>query len=296
MIDIVTLKKEIEENKFDKKLLIAICKDESSRFVINQYLHYYMRKNDLNIDLVDDLEGASGSLSNGLLFEDLDIKVVQVYKIKVLNYVPNYSGNLWIICEKVTDEIRKLYDDNIVKINKLEDWQIKDYVMSTCHISDDQAKILMEAYKDINKLDIEIKKLQIFKESKYDELMTQLIYDEDKPIFDLVNALVKRDKQGLSDFVKSGTRVEPFALIPLLVKNFKCVIDIQLAKNPTAESVGMSGKQFWAVQKYSCGHYNREELMYIYEFLTELDSKIKMGNLDTSFVTDYIVGKFIALM
>lgn len=291
MIDIASLKKDIEENKFDKKLLIAVCKDESARFVIEQYLHYFAHKNNLEIEVIDELSGASG-----ILFSELEPTVVQVYKTKVLSSVPIFMGHLWIICEQITEAVESRSEDSVVKINKLEDWQVKDYVTSTCHISEDQAENLMNAYKDIHKLDIEIKKLQMFKSDKYEELKDQLIYNEDKPIFDLVNALVKRDKEALAKFVDSGTRVDPFALMPILVKNFRAVIDIQLAKNPTAESVGMSGKQFWAVQRYSCGHYNREELMYIYEFLTELDSKIKMGNLDTSFVTDYIVGKFIALM
>ena len=44
MIDIVTLKSEIENNTFDKNILVLVCKDDSSKFVADQYLRYYARK------------------------------------------------------------------------------------------------------------------------------------------------------------------------------------------------------------------------------------------------------------
>ena len=150
---------------------------------------------------------------------------------------------------------------------------------------------LLLYYKDLYKLDIESSKLL---NNKFDDIRYQLLYDEESVIFDLVNALVKRDKEALKKVNLSN--VEPFGLLALLIKNFKQVIDIQLAKNATAESLGISGKQFWAIRNYSCGKYAREDLLYIYKFLTDIDLKIKTGKLDTAIMVDYIISKFIIFM
>ena len=89
--------------------------------------------------------------------------------------------------------------------------------------------------------------------------------------------------------------VEPFGLIALLINNFRNVIDVQLSRNATAESLGLSGKQFWAIKNYSCGFYNREELIEIFEFLNDIDYKIKSGELNTSILIDYIICKILTI-
>ena len=289
MIDIVTLKSEIENNTFDKNILVLVCKDDSSKFVADQYLRYYARKNDYQIELFDELNDM-----RSMFTEDSATNIYVHYNDK-LDHIPVVEGKLWIITKSISKDIEKNFED-IVKIDKLEEWQIKDYVATTTHITEAQAEELMSIYKDIVKLDIEIKKLQIFKNNEFDNLIDQLIFSEDKPIFDLVNALIKRDKEALSIFIRSNTRVDPFPFLALLLKNIRFVIDIQLAKNATAESVGINSKQFWAISKYSCGHYTREELLYLYDILTQIDYKIKSGNIDTSYVVDYIISKFLNLM
>ena len=73
------------------------------------------------------------------------------------------------------------------------------------------------------------------------------------------------------------------------------VIDIQLAKNASAESLGISGKQFWAIKNFNCNRYSREELIYIYKLLTSIDLYIKTGYMNTDIVKDYIIFKILAL-
>lgn len=294
IIDIVELKKQIEDNTFSKDLLICVCKDDSAKFIATQYLHYYARKNSSEIKLIEDPEIQVGNN----FFDDMNLKEIYVYKCEKLEIIPRVVGSkLWIICDKISKNLKNEYKSNVVEFQKLEDWQIKDYVVTTSHITDEQASVLMSTYKDIVKLDIEIQKLTIFRQNMFDELKDQLVYIEEKSIFDLVNALIQRDRVKLSEACEKGIDdIEPFALLSLLTKNLKAIISIQLAKNPTAESLGMSGKQFWAVSKFSCNHYSREELLYLFDFITQIDSKIKSGEVDTSNVVNHIISKFLGFM
>ena len=285
MIDLMNLKLEIENNTFNRDVLVLVCKDDSAKFVANQYLRYYARKNNYQIEQFDELNDMFSMFTAN----------IYVHHNEHLDHIPAVDCKLWIITEAVSKVVESNFE-NIVYIDKLSEWQIVDYVATTSHITEDQAKELIAYYKDINKLDIEIKKLQIFKGNKFDDLIDQLIISEERPIFDLVNALIKRDKKALASFIESGTEVDPFPLLAILLKNVRSVIDIQLAKNATAESLGMSSKQFWAISKYSCNHYNREELLYLYNVLTQIDSKIKAGDVDVSNVVNYIISNFLKFM
>lgn len=289
MIDIVTLKKDIEENSFDKERLICICKSDSAKFIARQYAHYYANRNELTIEIVDDFNTIP---TYGFVNSD----ILYVYKTDKLVNITTCVDRLWVICESIDKHVKDAINEDIVEFPKLEDWQIKDYIVSISHLSDKQAEELIKQYKDLIKLDIEINKLKIFSDNKFNELSDQLFFDNDSNVFDLVNGLVKRDISAVSVFLENGTEIEPFGFMALLIKNIRQVIDIQLAKNPTAESTGMSGKQFWAVSKYSCNHYSREELLYIYDILTSLDARIKSGEVDTKNVIDYIISKFMELM
>ena len=290
MIDIVALKKSIEEGVFDKRILICVCKSASAKFIVKQYAHYYANYNNLNIELIEDLNVIPS-------FGFVESDKLYVYRTDKLINLPLSHDNVWVICNSMSKEVKEALDDDmVVEIPKLEDWQIVDYVATVCQLTDAQAKRLISEYKDLEKLDIEIQKLSIFRDNKFDELVDQLFYQADAPVFDLVNGLVKRDVMAVKKFLDSGTEIEPFGFLALLKKNIKQVIDIQLAKNPSAEALNMNSKQFWAISKYSCGHYNREELLYIYDVLTSLDARIKSGDINTKNVTDYIISKFMELI
>lgn len=291
MIDIITLKKEIENNTLflnNDSFIIFKGKDTSSEFIFDQYYHIYANNNMLNIELIDKLENIYTTC--------FDVKKCnfKIFKTEKLENIPlNFEG--WIYCKSISKEINKQYEDKIVELPKLENWQILDYISSKCKISVEQASILIDSYKDLYKLDIESNKLIIFNNNMFNIIEDQLIQKDDYALFDLVNSILQRDINKLKLIYSSGLKVDIFAFMSLLIKNFKNVIDIQLAKNTTAESLGISGKQFWAIKNYNCNKYSREELIYIYDLLTSIDLKIKTGKINTHILQDYIVFKIIFL-
>ena len=70
-------------------------------------------------------------------------------------------------------------------------------------------------------------------------------------LFDLVNSLVKYDIKSLTKILQeiNNIDVDVFGLLKLLITNFRRVIDIQLSRNPSAQALGMTDKQFWAIKK-----------------------------------------------
>lgn len=286
MIDLLTFKKDLENSRLIETFYIFIGKDLSSEFLFDQYIHFYATQNHLEItDVVD----TQVSIADFFTVSD-DIKRLKVDKLEYIH--KNFKG--WIFCKSVSKEIKSEFD-NIIELPKLEKWQIIDFISTRSNIEISQAEKLMTEYTNLYKLDIESRKLSIFDVNLFEELEDQLLLKEEYQIFDLTNALLRRDKEKLKQIYGTELSVDAFAFLSILIKNFKLVIDVQLARNTTAESLGISGKQFWAIQKYNCNRYSKQELVYIYKLLTSLDLKIKTGQFDTNIMKDYIIFKIMSL-
>ena len=206
--------------------------------------------------------------------------------------------NCIILCSKVDSSTRKLYEDFIIEFPKLEQWQIQDYVYSNCDgVDTKQLDWLMSIYGyDIYRLNNEISKLTIFdkrvRQALFNELAEEQFVDgSDKTIFDFTDAILKRDWKKLYSVYQKieYCDVEPLGVVTILLKNFRNIINIQLGKNPTAESCGLSGKQFYVVKTYNCGIYNREQLVKIYRMLLNIDKYLKTGYLSNDKIIDYII-------
>ena len=113
----------------------------------------------------------------------------------------------------------------------------------------------------------------------------------DSTIFDLCEALLKKDAKKLQ-YVYSQINqmdVNPVGLISLLYQNVKNIIKIQLAKNPTPTSTDIPNNKFYAIKFNYLNKFTSKQLISIFEMLTELDKKIKLGNIDIDNIIDYII-------
>lgn len=298
MIDIKELKQHIEQNTIVNNLIVYKC-PKGSEFIPHQYINEFCNKNNIEVVLIDDVINLPKSNIFISTTNSLYVMFVESLSEDLLNY-SNNSDNVWIICNKINKKLTEYFNDNIVEVPKLVDWQIKDFISSRCaELNDNQINELFDYYKnDLFRLDNELIKIELMGCNKYDYIKSQLYVDvSNYNIFDIVNSIIKRDKVRVSNIYKNidCIDVDPFGLLTLLINNFRKVIDIQLAKNPTAESTGMSSKQFWAVKNYSCGFYSRDELIFIYQFLTDIDYKIKSGLLNSSMIINYIICKILSL-
>lgn len=276
------LKAHIENNTLKENLLIFTGDGD---FIFKQYLHKYVTDNSLDIKYIESIDEISSS--NMFAFSSNVL-----YLLETDTFIKEHASHnrVWVKCKK-----NKSKTDSI-ELPKLEEWQLEDYIKSKCFgLKDSEVKELLKCYKDNPfRLDLELDKILITGTYKYikDQLYTDVA---NYMIFDLTTALVKRDKKKVSDILIEIEHidVEPFGLLTLMTKNFRQLIDIQLAINPTAESVRVSDKQFWVLKKYNSGYYNREELVKIYKWLLDIDKRIKNGELDTKYLNEYIITKII---
>lgn len=295
-MELEVFKKLIESKSFNSNLLIANCIG-NGEFIFDQYVNQYAQDHNLTVEVIDDLSQVNYSTG---LFTDTS-STVKVLKVDTLDYIKMPVNDiLWVKTKKVTSNIQKEFPEHTVKIPKLEMWQIKDYIMSLYpDLSEKDVDYIIAVYKDnIYRIDMEISKLEGFKDLKvtYPIIKDQLFTDSiEYNIFDLVNAVVQHDVSKITLLLKNINKIDvnPFAFITSLQNNFKRVIDVQLNPRNTAESLGMNSKQFYAIKKYSCNHYTKDQLCKIYHFINDCEYKMKMGKLDTSIATNYMISKIM---
>ena len=271
----------------------------NSKFIFHQYLNEYSKNNDLTIMIKEDLYEFNVSGLFDTLSDDNSIYIYEEPKLESL--VINTNKIIWILCNTISKKIKDQYKDSIIELVTIEDWQIKDYIgFNVPWLLDDKKDRLYTNYKsDIFRLELEIDKLKLVNNNSwYDKIKDQLYVDSTEyNIFDITNCIIRRDKKKLQELKNdiNYIDIDTFGFIKILLTNFKYVIDIQLAKNSTPEYVGVSNKQFWAIKNYSCNHYSREELVYIYKFLLSLDMDIKSGSIPIEIVVDYVISKIMLL-
>lgn len=190
----------------------------------------------------------------------------------------------------ISDTDRKDSDIEKVVFNKLENWQIEAYVQTLLPGLDNRevSWLCKNAKYDIWRLDNEASKLNIFDKKDQSKILMAINDDNgyvdlnELTIFNLSNAIMNKDMLGIKKVVEDidNIDVEGTGLVTILLKNFLNIINIQTNSKATAQSLGMSEKQFRYLQYNQCNKYSNEELFNIYNFLTDIDYKLKSGLLE----------------
>lgn len=190
----------------------------------------------------------------------------------------------------ISDTDRNDSDIEKVVFNKLETWQIEAYVQALLPGLDNREVIWLckNAKYDIWRLDNEASKLNIFDKKDQSKILMAINDDNgyvdlnELTIFNLSNAIMNKDMLSIKKVVEDidNIDVEGTGLVTILLKNFLNIINIQTNSKATAQSLGMSEKQFRYLQYNQCNKYSNEELFNIYNFLTDIDYKLKSGLLE----------------
>lgn len=300
--EIKTLKESLQINLCPKCSLIF--KWEDNPFLAYQYVREIARVKNLPINYVDSLDDILDAESSAFSFDDISDSL-RVYSCDEFTCDSSIDisqlRDVIIICHKTSLEGFYVYD-----FPKLESWQIQAYMHAQCPGLNKQeiewlyniTSSLSKNNENIYRLDNEIHKISCFPKEQQEDVFRELSdsggYSDLSPltIFNFTNAIMKKDKATIKNVLEDidSIDVEGVGLITILHKNFKQVIDIQMGKNVSAESLGLSIKQFKAIE-YNCGKYASQDLVKIFKFITSLDYKLKSGKLDlsNSRLIDYIV-------
>lgn len=288
------LKQKIESNTVESPFYVFTYQE--SPFLPEQYYREIAKNLHINPTQIFSIEDLPPEDIFNTPLDLLYIYFTDKLTIDIARYKDTY--NFIIICKDVDKGIRETYSDFIVDFPKLEKWQLEDYADSKLQGCDKvDIDTLVTLCPSIERLENEIQKILCFElpterrfylkkmlqEGALSDLSNFIIYD-------LSSAFIKRDTQKIKNILHDlpNIDIEPIGLVTVLYNNFKNIIKIQLANNPTSESTGLPSKQFWAIRN-GCGKYTKEELIKIFTFLTDLDRQVKTGEISTSILIDYIV-------
>ncbi len=292
------LKESIENKTIDNSL--KVFKWSDNPFLAYQYAREIAKIKGMTIQYIDSFQEVIDNLNSAFSFNDESY--FYIYSCSTFECPQEVNlediQNVVVICEKTPIESETIYE-----FPKLEKWQVMAYIKSKCiGLGDREIEWLYDITSNVKdniyRLNNEADKIGCFSKEFHQDVFRELNensgYSDISPltIFNFTNAIIKRDYNGIKKVLEEidSIDVEGVGLITILHKNFKQVIDIQMGKNVTYESLGMSLKQFKAVE-YNCGKFSSSELIRIFNFITDIDYKLKSGLLDlsNSRLIDYIV-------
>lgn len=278
-MNLVELKQSIRDNSLPGTIqLVFRC--ESDYFIADEYVAKIAEITHREIIYVDKLPT--------LMSVDDNLYVVKVSKLS--NDVLTADTKVqYIICCKDT----KLTLDSIIDFPRLREWQLVDYVRAKgLNLQESTIKELVSKCKSPYRLELELAKLSCFSHANQEQVCRYIL--DTTPdlfnvnIFDVTNGLVRKDLAKVTSFYNTDADVTGMYLLSVVLRNFKNIIDVQLNPRATPDSLGMSYKQFKAIQ-YSCGYYSESELIKIYKKLLSLDRAVKEGYIAESMLVDYII-------
>lgn len=292
------IKTQIETNSIKNTFIIFRCDD---RFIARQYYKAISQQLNKKIDYVEDIHSITNK-SLDIFFQDTsENKTLKVCMLDTFDYYNNDLLNeeyLIIVCKKIEKHTAEIYKNFIIEIAPLEYWCVKDYLYSILKGVDTKYIdwLIENCNFDINRLQLEADKLLIFDENERNIVFTQMLDDDafsditNKTIFNFTDAIVKKDIHKLKTIYEDidNIDIEDIGVVTVLYQNFKKLLQVWTATNPTPESTGLSSKQIYAIKKLP-KVWSERQLVDILELLTSIDFKIKTGTMPVNILRDYLV-------
>lgn len=292
------LKYIIENKKYSGQFFIFQYTD--SKFIVHQYIERLVR--DFGFELIYKDEIDSSIKTQTTLFGSLDNNALRVFDVENFDLDDSTlikETNLIIICKKLSSFINNQYSDQIIIIPKIEEWQIKDFVYSLGNEipESDLDKLINLCNNDIYRISMELDKMIIFPESIRKNIFKEFFLDgifndlTDSTIFDFCTSIIQKDISKLTYVYSQLDRmdVNPLAFVSILYQNFKDIIKIQLSNKATPENTNIPKNKFFAIKYNNLNKFNQKQLISIFKLLSEIDKKLKIGQLDVNNIIDYLI-------
>ncbi len=299
-MDIKTLKENIESKLSDIRFIFVNSEDS---FLSNQYTNAIAQKNELKIVPVEEIKSLIPNDNDifgiGDVIDETCLYVYRTDKFEEKDTDIKKIKHLVIVCDKIDAESKEIFKELVVDMPKLEPWQIKDYAYSIADGVNTKKLdwLLTVSNNNIHRVHSELSKLTPFIPKERDYVFDMMVEDDafvdlsNFVIFDLSNALIKKDTKTIAKILEDIKKidVEPLGLQVILTNQFRNIISVQLSPNATAEKLGMNPKQFYAISKYSCGYYTREQLVEIFDVVSKCDYLLKNGDVPNDKLVDYMI-------
>lgn len=292
MVDLKQLKQEVERGQPIVLPLIFLCED--STFVAWQYLRAIGQNNKLSIQVVESVD----QLPSSIIQHDT-LYVCEIEAIKEATYLPE---DVVVITHKIAKSARSELEPLIVEIPNLEQWQIIDYVNTTCPgLEPQMVQWLVAAYENnIDRIQTEIDKLLPIPQGERSTIFEQMYVEKAFNTFSdqyhsrMMQAIQNKDREELITLLSDPDRdaLEPLTISTFVQTNFKRLIKVWLNNAPTPENTGLKGNQIYAINKLP-RKYSREQLLKAFQESSSIERKVKEGLLPINYVIDYLLIKVV---
>ena len=299
--------KQCIENKVNLHTFM-IFQEADTDFISRQYVQAIAEINKQEIEYIDSIDPYLIELDSIFLSEsEENSSRLHVLKVDMFEHIDQRCidlRNVFVICKKLGDQASKLFSSYIVKMPKLESWQIKDYVYSTAEGVPEQLldKVISLCNGNIERLDNELSKLKLFAPTERKYLLDSMIKDgafgdlTDYSVFNVTNALLKKDIEALKNYMNllHVIDINEFGLITILTKNLRDMISVQLSSNPTPETIGLDSRKIYALKKQS-KVFTNEQLTKLYLKIADLDRAVKNGEFPAPMLINYMILKVLTI-
>lgn len=301
MLNLNEVKTDLENNKDIDQFLIFYYEDTTD-YIPVQYAKALARIRNSEILYVNELDEINSSPDP---FSE-PTSNLYVYKTDSLERIPAkyLQNNLIIITPKLLKDVEKEYDEYILRIPKLEEWQIVDYIKTVSPgLTQDEMEWLVRTYKsNMYRVELEVDKLKPFSENARQYIFEDFYVDHvfetlsEYGIFDFTNAIQGKDLKTISNILSDINHIdiEPTGLITLLCANFKKLIKVWLNKSPTPENTGLKSNQIWAINRLS-RTYTKEQLVKVFELVSDMEKRLKTGEMPEELIIDYLTVKILSM-
>ena len=299
--------KQCIENKVNLHTFM-IFQEADTDFISRQYVQAIAEINQQEIEYIDSIDPYLIELDSIFLSEsEENSSRLHVLKVDMFEHTDQRCidlRNVFVICKKLGDQASKLFSSYIVKMPKLESWQIKDYVYSTAEGVPEQLldKVISLCNGNIERLDNELSKLKLFAPTERKYLLDSMIKDgafgdlTDYSVFNVTNALLKKDIEALKNYMNllHVIDINEFGLITILTKNLRDMISVQLSSNPTPETIGLDSRKIYALKKQS-KVFTNDQLTKLYLKMADLDRAVKNGEFPAPMLINYMILKVLTI-
>ena len=299
--------KQCIENKVNLHTFM-IFQEADTDFISRQYVQAIAEINQQEIEYIDSIDPYLIELDSIFLSEsEENSSRLHVLKVDMFEHTDQRCidlRNVFVICKKLGDQASKLFSSYIVKMPKLESWQIKDYVYSTAEGVPEQLldKVISLCNGNIERLDNELSKLKLFAPTERKYLLDSMIKDgafgdlTDYSVFNVTNALLKKDIETLKNYMNllHVIDINEFGLITILTKNLRDMISVQLSSNPTPETIGLDSRKIYALKKQS-KVFTNDQLTKLYLKIADLDRAVKNGEFPAPMLINYMILKVLTI-
>ena len=299
-MNLIELKNSIEQKTVGDNLIIFVYEDVP--FIADQYIREISKIKEKKIQYLESIDSIGKNTNDifGMMELDDGLKVYRCKEIETLSERIKYESNLFIIVNKIKDKkIEAEFESYIVKIPKLEGWQLKDYMYSVAEGVDRKHLdwLIQASGEDIYRLENELDKFRLFATTEQNYLFNDMLLDgafvdlSSFNVFNITNAVTSRDYDTLRNALKEikSFDAEPLGVVTLLYNGFRKLIQVWLAKNPTPENTGLKSGMIYAI-KNQPRVFNQKQLLDSFLLLTDIDRMLKTGTLcDIKYLVDYVI-------